>query len=82
MLPICNQWLTKVHMYFYLCDLDKCVQLNMAEMNEPIILRQDIRHADCFDLQYYVNKSQWHVLFFELLYVSPNSSWAVAHERL
>jgi len=42
----------------------------MAKMNEPIISGQDTRQADCFDLQGYVNKHQWHVLFFRLLYVS------------
>lgn len=45
----------------------------MAKMNEPIISRQDIRQADCFDLQGYVNKYQWHVLFFRLLCVSVTS---------
>lgn len=64
-----------VFIYLFLCDLDKCGLLNMAKMNEPIISGQDTRQADCCDLQGYVNKYQWHVLFFRLLYVCLASGW-------
>lgn len=70
MTPASNSWPGVVFIYLFLCDLDKCGLFNMAKMNEPIISRQDIRQADCFDLQGYVNKYQWHVLFFRLLCVS------------
>lgn len=33
-----NHRATDVHMYFLLCDLDRCGCLNKAKMNEPIIL--------------------------------------------
>lgn len=70
MIPACNYCPGIVFIYLFLCDLDKCGLLNMAKMNEPIISGQDTRQADCFDLQGYVNKYQWRVLFFRLLYVS------------
>ena len=69
MIPACNYCPGIVFTYLFLCDLDKCVLLNMAKINEPIISGQDTRQADCFDLQGYVNKYRWHVLFFRLLYV-------------
>lgn len=78
--PACNYWSGIVLIYLFLCELDKCGLLNMAKMNEPIISRQDTRQAGCFDLQGYVNKYQWHVLFFGLLCLC--SFWVVADEKL
>lgn len=83
-IPACNYWSGIVHIYIYiyiiLCELDKCGLLNMAKMNEPIISRQDTRQAGCFDLQGYVNKYRWHILFFRLLCLY--SFWVAADEKL
>lgn len=81
MIPACNYCPGMVFVHLFLCDLDKCDLLNMAKMNEAIISGQDTRQAGWFDLQGYVNKYRWHVLFFRLLDVSF-CFWAVASARL
>lgn len=70
MVPACNYCPGMVFTHLFLSNLDKCGLLNMAKMNEAIISGQDTRQASWFDLQGYVNKHQWHVLFFRLLDVS------------
>lgn len=81
MIPACNYCPGIVFIHLFLCNLDKCGLLNMAKMNEAIISGQDTRQAGWFDLQGYVNKYQWHVLFFRLLNVSL-CFWAVVSARL
>lgn len=81
MIPACNYCPGMVFMYLFSCDLDKCGLLNMGKMNEAIISGQDTRQADWFDLQGYVNKYRWHVLFFRLLDVRL-CFWAVVSARL
>lgn len=81
MIPACNYCPGMVFIHFFLCNLDKCGLLNMAKMNEAIISGQDTRQAGWFDLQGYVNKHQWHILFFRLLDVSF-CFWVVFSARM